>query len=363
MTDDSETNDHGLYHSKVMPVELEHLKSHAQGRDSVGLFNDCGFVVRARAESGEDIHLWMFIYQQRGSEVVIDGDITQTLLVYGKFSDEAKKSMHDTPYINKGQNIDDYQTPGSIQIEEDAKSVTWTHTGREFVCQPPNYRIRGSHAGVKVELDFKQSADGFYHCGPFEALKADSGIAGYIVHGRVNGVIEVEGKTLKIVEGHGIHERLILGGTIPPRIDYNLGGGSQWAHGWGDEFSWYTLTGAQRPSATAMVLIDGEPAVAQGLGKAVVTEEGKWLDPKTNQMNPYKWRVQADTDKGKLDAVVSAYGRGFYTWTRKNGSLLVNQYLADCVATFTRTDGRVIKSNQVASLEYMRTLYRQANDN
>jgi hypothetical protein len=82
-----------------------------------------------------------------------------------------------------------------------------------------------------VELDFKQSADGFYHCGPFEALKADSEIAGYIVHGRVNGTIEVKGQTLKIVNGHGVHERLIIGGTIPPRIDYNLGGGSQWTHG------------------------------------------------------------------------------------------------------------------------------------
>ena len=327
------------------------MKNHSKGRDSKGLFNDCGFVVRAKAESGEDIHLWMFTYRQRGSETIVDGDITQTLMVYGKFSDDEKKSMRDTPYTNKGQNIDDYLTPGSIQIQEGAKQVTWTNAGREMIFQPPYHQVRGTHAGVKVELDFKQSADGFYHCGPFEALKADSGIAGYIVHGRVNGIIEVKGQILKIINGHGVHERLIIGGTIPPLIDYNLGGGSQWTHGWGEEFSWFTLTGAQRPSTTAMVMIDGEPSVVHGIGKAIVTEIGEWLDPKTKQMNPYKWRVQAHTDKGDLDAEVSAYGRAFYTWSRLNGSLLVHQYLADCVAKFTKTNGTVLHSKQVASLE------------
>jgi hypothetical protein len=42
--------------------------------------------------------------------------------------------------------------------------------------------------------------------------------------------------------------------------------------------------------------------------------------------------------------------------------LLVHQYLADCVAKFTKKDGTVLHSKQVASLEYMLTLYRQAND-
>jgi hypothetical protein len=82
-----------------------------------------------------------------------------------------------------------------------------------------------------VELDFKQSADGFYHCGPFEALKTDSGIAGYIVHGRVNGTIKVKGQTLKIVNGHGVHERLIIGGAIPPGVKSFLGSRSRGLRG------------------------------------------------------------------------------------------------------------------------------------
>jgi len=96
-------------------------------------------------------------------------------------------------------------------------------------------------------------------------------------------------------------------------------------------------------------------------GSAKVTEEAEWLDPKTKQMNPHKWRVQAETSGGKLDVVVTAYSRGFYTWTRLNGTLLVHQYLADAEGTF-ETEGKVLRSKQVSSLEYMRTLYRQVND-
>jgi hypothetical protein len=100
---------HSLYNSYVGPTTLEYEKSHAGGRMGGGkdVFNDLGFVIRGRAETGEDIHLWMFIYQQEGPEVIVDGDLTQTLLLYGKFDEEQKKNIVDAPYVNKGQNIDD----------------------------------------------------------------------------------------------------------------------------------------------------------------------------------------------------------------------------------------------------------------
>lgn len=60
-------------------------------------------LLRARATNGEDIHLWMFIYQQKGSEVILDGNITQTLLVTAKFPDVEEKAMRDRPYVNKAR--------------------------------------------------------------------------------------------------------------------------------------------------------------------------------------------------------------------------------------------------------------------
>lgn len=95
-----------------------------------------------------------------------------------------------------------------------------------------------------------------------------------------------------------------------------------------------------------MVNIDGELAVVKGPDKAWVEEIGRWLDPHTNQLNPCKWKIHAITDKGRLDAVVTAYGRAYYQWIRMGGTLVVHQFLADAEATFTRTDGTVITSKQ-----------------
>ena len=352
---------HSLYNSYVGPTTLEYEKSHAGGRMGGGkdVFNDLGFVIRGRAETGEDIHLWMFIYQQEGPEVIVDGDLTQTLLLYGKFDEEQKKNIVDAPYVNKGQNIDDYEKPGSIKINEETNVVKWSNAGRTMECRPPYWKIGGEHAGVKVDLDFRQTSDAFFHCGQFETLAKDSGMAGYVLHGRASGTIEVHGKTLKLVDAHGVHERIFISKVMPIRVEYMGGRGEQWVHGFGDEFSWYMLTADVSGSSTAMVNIDGELAVVTGKAKAWTDEIGFWMDPKTNQVNPHKWRTFIITDKGRLDATVTAYKRGFYTWIRRRGTLVVHQYLADCEATFTRTDGTVVKSKQVASFEYMRTLYKQ----
>lgn len=353
----------GLFHSHCGPVSLDYERSQTTDRESDEMFNDYGFVIRARADTGEDLHLWMFTYRQSGSEVIIAGDVTQTLLVYGKFSEAEKKQMHDTPYINKGQNIDDYLPPGSIKIEEDEnkKQVTWTNAGRIMIGRPPVWEVKGEHAGVKVNLTVNQRGDAFHHCGRFEDL-GKVGSAGYIMHARVTGTVEVDGKVLNISRGHGIHERILHTGIVPERIDYMLGRGLNWLHGWGEEFTWYVMAGDIGRMSTAMINIDGEElSTVNGADNAWIEEVGHWLDPKTNQMNPCKWHVWAVTPKGRLDATVSAYGRAFYAWTRRHGIMLVHQSVADGEATFTRNDGTVLKSsNQVCSMEQMRTLYRQA---
>ncbi|GAB7356272.1 hypothetical protein MBLNU459_g7081t1 [Dothideomycetes sp. NU459] len=348
-----------IYKIATGDVKLDYQRNLAVGRDSKELFNDYGFVVRAKAKTGEDIHLWMFTYRLKGPEIIIDGDLTQTLMVWGKFTSEEKKYMRDLPFVNKGQNIDDYLPPGSIKIQESEDAVTWSNAGRVYKGSPPNWHVTGEHAGVKVDLKFSQRSNAFFHCGRFEDLKPDSGVAGYVLHARVSGTIEVRGQTLEIDNGHGIHERIIMSGHIPRRIDYMGARGENWVHGFGEEFSWYGLTADANPAATFMVNIDGELAVVKGADKAWVEEIGRWLDPRTNQLNPCKWKIHAITDKGRLDAVVTAYARAYYTWTRQHGSLVVHQYLADADAKFTRTDGTVIESKQVASLEYMRTFYRQ----
>jgi len=53
-----------MYHAHVGPVSLDYERDNTEGRNSAKeLFNDYGFVIRAKAASGEDLHLWMFTYR------------------------------------------------------------------------------------------------------------------------------------------------------------------------------------------------------------------------------------------------------------------------------------------------------------
>jgi len=143
MSDDTSA----IYHTTTGPIEINYEKSLLQGTPDGELFNDYGFVVRAKAETGEDIHLWSFIYQQLGPEIIIDGDVSQTLIVYGKYTDEEKDYIHpEMPTVNKGQNIEDYYKPGSIKVQEGKdkdgnEEVTWTldkrvHHGTPYATSP-----------------------------------------------------------------------------------------------------------------------------------------------------------------------------------------------------------------------------------
>jgi hypothetical protein len=194
-------------------------------------------LLRARATNGEDIRLWMFIHRQKGSEVIFDGNVAQTLLMTAKFPDGEEKAMRDSPYVNKGQNIDDYLPYGSMKVTEIDDQVEWANSRRVFVCKPPNWHVKGTHARVTVDLRFRQRGQAFYHCGRFESLKEHEGMAGYIVHAFVNGTVEVGGRTLEIEHGYGVHERIIMAGTIPPRTYYMTSRGSNWIHGFGEQLS------------------------------------------------------------------------------------------------------------------------------
>jgi hypothetical protein len=59
--------------------------------------------------------------------------------------------------------------------------------------------------------------------------------------------------------------------------------------------------------------VDGETNAIVGGTKAWVEEIDFWLDPKTNQMNPRKWKMWAIVEgKGRFEADVTAYGRVLY---------------------------------------------------
>jgi hypothetical protein len=77
-----------------------------------------------------------------------------------------KQFMHpDCPSVNKGQNIENYFPLGSIKWTENTDDIKWELGGRVHWSAPPEWRVSGDHAGVKLNLQFAQYNLAFYHCG------------------------------------------------------------------------------------------------------------------------------------------------------------------------------------------------------
>lgn len=358
MGDKKTADNGGVYKSEIHPIQAWHERSHQSDKDFDQFFNDMGFVIRGRTEDGHDIHLWTFHYQQRGAEVVLDGDITQSLFMAAKFSDEEKKTMHDIPYVNKGQNIEDYQKPGTIVIKEDGDKTEWGTPERGFECHPPNWRVTGGHAGVKVDIKYTSNEPGFFHLGSFEDLPAKGGLAGYVMHGKTEGTMEVAGKVHKF-KGYGVHERIIQSGIVPDRTHYMGGRGLNWMHSWSEDFSWYGFQGDVGSGAFTGILYHGGKSYAVSGDQGGIEETLYWLDPKSKIQIPYRWKVWFNTPVGRMESEVYGYGRGYYTWIRRHGTMVVNQYLADASSKLTLNDGSVVESKQQSMIEHMRTMYRQ----
>jgi hypothetical protein len=346
-----------FYQSIAKPVTIEHEGRHLKTEDYPQFFSDMGFVIRGRTDEGEDIQLWMFIYIQRGAEIIVDGDVTQTCFIATKYSEDEKQTMHSSPYINKGQNIEDYETPGAIKISESSEETIWESTNRKFTCKPPHWHISGDHAGVETDITFKESSPGFFHCGAFEVLQRDHG-AGYIMHGTAEGTIVAKGKIYKF-KGYGVHERILQYGTVSDRTEYMNNRGLNWIHGWSEELSFFCFQGDFGNAPMCGIVNIGKESFTVSHGQGGIEEAAYWLDPKSKIMVPYKWKLWMITAEGKLEAEVLAYARGYYTWIRKHGTMVVNQLQADSKTKFTFNDGRVIEVPQIGMIEHMRTLYRQ----
>ena len=270
--------------------------------------------------------------------------------------------MHDNVYINKGQNIEDYQKPGWIKIDEQADKVVWSTPELRYECSPTRFHISGEHAGVKRDVTLTKNTPGFFHLGSFENLSKTSGCAGYIAHGKVEGTITVKGKAHKF-KGWAVNERIIQLGVIPDRTGYMGNRGLNWMHGFSDEFSWYCFKGDVAGGQFTGIVNIGDESFPVANGEGGIEEVAYWVDPKSRILSPYKWKVWMKTSKGRLDAYVGGYARGYYTWIRKHGTMVVNQYQADSKSTFTFDDGRKLEApTQLAMIEHMRTLYRQPEE-
>ena len=177
-------------------------------------------------------------------------------------------------------------------------------------------------------------------------------------HGKAEGTIEHAGTTYKFT-GYGVHERIIQSGIVPDRTRFMGNRGLGWIQSWGEKLSFYVMKGDVGENAATGILYVGDECYAVEAEKIHVEETLYWLDPKSKINIPYRWKVVFETPAGRLQAEVYAYGRGYYTWLRRHGTMVVNQYTADAAVKLTQKDGTVLEEKHQSMVEHMRTLYRQ----
>jgi hypothetical protein len=238
------------------------------------LFNDYGFVVRGNLTNGEDFTLWLFIYRQIGeAEFITDEDLFQLTFIHGNFTEIQKESMNDTPFVNIGQDIEDYAPIGTVTAFQNSSYVEYTFEDFKFGAQDTTSRekiwlARGSRGGVTVDILMPQHGDEIYHAGAFTDLENCSpnttstnynctGDFGGIVHtSGVTGTFSYNDTTVTIDTAYAVHERLIQAGAIPSRVLTCGGNGATWIHSWGNRLDTWAFTTDYGPLSQAFVNID-----------------------------------------------------------------------------------------------------------
>jgi len=68
--------------------------------------------------------------------------------------------MYDNDFVRSGWHPPQYLQPEDLKIVQEDNQVTWKLEGRSYICRPPVWEVKGSHAGVEIDLTCQQSGSG-----------------------------------------------------------------------------------------------------------------------------------------------------------------------------------------------------------
>jgi len=309
------------------------------------MWENHGFVVRGRTADGEDLTLFVCLYVvKRGGDgedsyYAIHGNVSQTMLIHGKYSTAEKQQMHNNDFVASGWAPVEHLPFGSIETDESDERVLWKVGNRVYEDAPPRWAIRGEHAGVDLDIEMEAHVPAFWLY-PFDRVKED-GIGWYEAYLKARGTIRHDGRELKF-EGYACHERIrITREHVPERLK---GQGLQWHHLFHDRVQCWMMASPSIGDAFAYLTVDGETFEVKDPARVQFEELEHWIDPKSWFQHPYRWHVTVESEGGVLDLVAGAYERGYYVWPPfKATTNILTWMTADAMGTFTKPDGTVIK--------------------
>jgi hypothetical protein len=299
--------------------------------DSDGSEN-AGFVVVGTAD-GHDVLLWCAAYaltgRGAGQWIVPDGRMNGTLFIAVP-PERQGAGLWDNNFVRSGTHFSQLLPAQAHEIVEHEGTVTWRLAGREYTWDPPRWVLRGSHAGVDLDLTFVATAPAHWAWGPWDGLRTDHS-AGYEVRTRADGTISVGGRTFRLENAAGFHERPAVGEQRD--VVNELKGGIEFT-----ALQMYTDSlrvninkhSGKNVDMGQIIVGDRELVFSslQGAGTASLDILERWTDPRSGLSVPSRWHAALVSGEAVLDIDIQAEGRGYFHYLTSTGVMIIVWLLA-----------------------------------
>lgn len=307
----------------------------------------------------EHVLLWASPYRlisrPDGPFGVRDVALSQTLLLTAP---RDATELTDTPFIEQGWSLADALEPERLAVENDGGSAVWAVGDRRFVADPPEWAVRGAHAGVDLDVELTAMAPAFWFTDPAVSVE-ESQERWFVQCASARGTIVSGGRTIE-VDGQGCHERHVHCGRRYDPARLLSARGVTWHSGGRGDVQILVFT---RPSLgrnwSRLILADGVVDLAEG-HECRVEETAMWVDPRSRLSVPSAWTVEIEGPSGSVTVSARALARAYYLWPQlAHGATVLYWWLGEADIGYSLADGR---SGTLERVPYVvhdnRVLYR-----
>lgn len=313
--------------SHFQDLPAGHAEAHFQDHVGIGVFGKAG---------DKDILFVCTIYHVGGREWGLrDGAVMQTNLLV---SPTDVRTMGDNRYV--ANRLDPIASFDNFAITQTADAVTWRAGAREIECRPPQWRVRGEHLGVDVDLVITGIGEPVPYHGTWDQL-AKVGVAGNEQLGRATGRISYQGTTYTLDEGWAVRERTCLGsGFDVPSL---LGAKEGYLWGWvfSEDLKVFCFAQGGSGHFAARVFHAGG-VIDFGAEHSTVEPLASWTDPQTRATQVTAWRIRMESGAGKLEFEARTWSRYLFGFHLAKGYTTHCGALGRANGRFEFPDGRVV---------------------
>lgn len=286
------------------------------------VFDNLGWGVIAKVGS-QFLRLWTCAYAlENGPDGPWPFDSAaacQTTLIVGSHHRGA-----DNAFVHAGWNPGDLLPGHALRIDVADGRAAWGIGDRLFVSEPHRWLVQGVHAGVELDLEFRQLSDPYWYRKPTAFSPPAELWLNQLAS--ASGSIVANGNRYEI-DGYGWHEHHT---HVRRRLDpltLNDKDGLLFVAAFGSDVSVYAHV---RPSRSEghIVARSGDDVLEFSASELDVQYDDWQRDPRSWSYVPRSYTIQAAGREGRLLLRTYCHERAYYLWPYRDGYALQYWFLA-----------------------------------